>query len=199
MDRTQAKALLGENATEEQITSLLNAYHAKVKEATDLSVKLQAENAELKEKNVQLSDYEKQINELKKSQMTETEKIEAQKKELSAQLANAKILTNTIKAKSVLIGAGISEERADILVKSIVKEDEASTLSSASEFVNEFNSIKEMTKKQVTEAMANLDVKPNGSNVPPNSDTMTWEKFQRMSVADQSKFAEEHPDEFANL
>lgn len=199
MDREMAKKLLGENATEEQVTEFLNQYHAKVKETVDMNAKLQQEVTSLKEMNTKLSSYEQQIKDIEAAKMTEAEKIAQREKELAEKERNVSLLQNSIKAKSVLLNAGVSAEKAEELVKSIVKEDETSTLSSAELLANEFKSLKELTEKQVKEQLANVNVKPNGSNVPPTSDAMTFEKFASMSLDEQNKFAEEHPDEFNNL
>ena len=86
MSRDDAKKILGEGATEEQITNLLNNYHvqesAKAKE-------LQEENARLKAENSKYGDYDnikKQLDDINKANMSEQEKLDAQKKEIEKNL-----------------------------------------------------------------------------------------------------------------
>jgi len=133
--------------------------------------------------------------------MTEQEKLVAQQKVLEKQMQDYKKLTNSVKAKSVLVGAGISEENANNLVSKFVKEDEQATLDLANAFVSEFNSIKELTEKKVKDDLASIDVTPKGGNVNSKAEdsTMTWDKFQNLSPEEQNKFQSEHPDEFESL
>ena len=133
--------------------------------------------------------------------MTEQEKLIAQQKIVEKQMQDYKKLTNSVKAKSVLVGAGISEENANNLVSKFVKEDEQATLDLANAFVSEFNSIKELTEKKVKDDLASIDVTPKGGNVNSKAEdsTMTWDKFQNLSPEEQNKFQSEHPDEFESL
>ena len=131
--------------------------------------------------------------------MTQEQLLEQKQKDLEAKISSANKLANSIKAKSILIGAGISSERADVLVNKFVREDEQATLDLANDFVTELNSIKETTAKQVKDELSNIDVTPKGGNVNPKAETMTLDKFYSMSAEEQNLFIEEHPDEFANL
>lgn len=202
MNREKAKEILGENATEEQVTALLNSIHTEL-EAKDTQIKeLNTQLTNSTNKIGELTGYEAELKKIKESQMSEQEKFEQQKAELQAKLSATSKLANSIKAKSILIGAGISSERADSLVNKFVKEDEQATLDLANEFVEEINAVKELTTKQVKDNLSKLDVTPSGSNVQPSKtggDTMTMEKFSSLSAVEQNKFVEEHPDEFAKL
>lgn len=201
MTREEAKKLLGENATEEQVTNLLNTIHteisAKDNEIKSLNEKITNGKSELE--RLRASDLE--LQKIKESQMTEQEKAKALQEQLNAKMSEYQRLTNSAKAKSILVGAGISSERADSLVSKFVRDDEAATLDLANDFVSEFNAVKELTEKKVKDEMANIDPTPAGSNVNPkaNDNVMTFEKFSNLSAEEQDKFATEHPDEFANL
>lgn len=199
MTREDAKKLLGENATDEQVTALLNSVHtelsAKDTQINDLQTKLTNSTNRVTE----LTGYEAELKQLKESQMTQEQLLEQKQKDLEAKISSANKLANSIKAKSILIGAGISSERADVLVNKFVREDEQATLDLANDFVTELNSVKEMTAKQVKDELSNIDVTPKGGNVNPKAETMTLDKFYSMSAEEQNLFIEEHPDEFANL
>lgn len=202
MTRETAKKLLGENATDEQVTALLNSVHTEL-DAKDSQIKeLTTQLSNSTSKIGELTGYEAELKKIKESQMSEQEKFEQQKAELQAKLSATNKLSNSIKAKSVLINAGIPSKRAETLVNKFVKDDEQETLDLANEFVNEINSVKELTAKQVKDDLSKLDVTPSGSNVQPSKaggDVMTMEKFNALSAVEQNKFVEEHPDEFANL
>lgn len=201
MNRDEARKLLGENATEEQVTNLLNTIHteisAKDNEIKSLNEKITNGKSELE--RLRASDLE--LQKIKESQMTEQEKAKALQEQLNAKMSEYQRLTNSAKAKAILVGAGISSERADSLVSKFVRDDEAATLDLANDFVSEFNAVKELTEKKVKDEMANIDPTPAGSNVNPkaNDNVMTFEKFSNLSAEEQDKFATEHPDEFANL
>jgi len=201
MTREDARKILGEGATEEQVTTLLNTIHNEVAEK-DNQIKFLNETITKNQGEInrlKLSDDE--LQKIKQSQMTEQEKFEQQQKALEEQMKNYKKLANSVKAKSVLIGAGISEENANNLVSKFVKEDEQATLDLANAFVTEFNSIKESTEKKIKDDFANIDVTPSGSNVNAKAkeNIMTWEKFQTLSSEEQNKFQSEHPEEFESL
>lgn len=202
MKREEAKKLLGENATDEQVTALLNSVHTEL-EAKDSQIqKLTTELSNSTTKIGELTGYEAELKKIKESQMSEQEKFEQQKAELQAKISATNKLSNSIKAKSILLNAGISSERAEALVNKFVKDDETETLDLANEFVNEINQVKELTAKQVKDDLSKLDVTPSGSNVQPTktgNDIMTMEKFNSLSAVEQNKFVEEHPDEFAKL
>lgn len=201
MNRDEARKLLGESATEEQVTNLLNTIHteisAKDNEIKSLNEKITNGKSELE--RLRASDLE--LQKIKESQMTEQEKAKALQEQLNAKMSEYQRLTNSAKAKAILVGAGISSERADSLVSKFVRDDEAATLDLANDFVSEFNAVKELTEKKVKDEMANIDPTPAGSNVNPkaNDNIMTFEKFSNLSAEEQDKFATEHPDEFANL
>lgn len=191
MTREKMKEILGEGATEEQVSAILNAFHsdidAKEKEISSLNSKLQKQN--------DYDDIKKQLDEINKANMSEQEKLEEQKKEIAKNLKESKIIVNTAKAKEILAGLSLSDD----VINSLVREDEETTITNATNLKAQFESLKSETDKKVREELANIDLKPSISNVPQDGGAMTWDKFEGMSMEEQNKFAEEHPDEFANL
>lgn len=195
MNRDEAKKILGENATEEQITNLLNNYHvqesAKVKE-------LESKVNNLTQENSKYSDYEeikKQLDDINKANMSEQEKLEQQKKEIETNLKNSRIIVNTAKAKEILAGLDLDDD----IVSLVVSDDEAKTISSANKLKAKFDSQKEMVTKATTESLTKIDLTPTMSNVNQNDGAMTLEKFGDLSAEEQAKFISEHPQEFQNL
>lgn len=192
MTRDEVKKILGEGATEEQITNYLDGYHTIEKE----------KNKEISELKAQLSkfndydDIKKKLDDIEKANMSEQEKLEEQKKEIEKNLRDSKIIVNKAKAKQILAGLDISDD----IINSLVVEDEAQTTQNATNLASQINTIKEAVVKQTKEELNALDVKPNISNVDPNKDnTMTWDKFTKLSQEEQNKFQTEHPDEFKKL
>lgn len=191
MTRDNVKEILGEGATDEQISSILNAFHsdldAKEKEISSLNSKLKSQ-----------SDYDtikSELEQIHKDNMSEQEKLEEQKKEIEKNLRESKIIVNTAKAKEILAGLPLTDE----IINSLVRDDEEATITNATNLKTQLESLKSETDKKVREELANADLKPNISNVPQDGGAMTWEKFESLSLEEQNKFAEENPDEFNNL
>ena len=194
MNREEARKILGEEATEEQITNLLNNYHvqdsAKVKELEEKINSLTA----TANKYSDYDDIKKQLDDINKANMSEQEKLEAQKKEIETNLKQSRIIVNTAKAKEILAGLDLDDD----LISLVVSDDANKTIASANKLKEKFDSQKENVAKATKESLASLDLTPSISNV--NQDEgMTFEKFSNMSAEEQDKWANEHPEEFNNL
>ena len=100
-----------------------------------------------------------------------------------------------LSTKEILAGIPLTDE----IINSLVRDDEQATITNATNLKAQIESLKTETDKKVREELANIDLKPSISNVPQDGGAMTWEKFEGMTIDEQNKFAEEHPDEFANL
>ena len=196
MNRDEAKKILGENATEEQITNFLNNYHlnenAKIKEMQDQLNALKSENSKY-------SDYEAiktKLNEIEQANMTEQQKLEQMKKETESNLRQSRIIVNTAKAKEILAGENIDEK----LIDSLVDDNLENTIAKATMFKQTLTNLKDSVAKQTKESLVNANLKPTIPNVNPNQDdVMTLEKFGKLSAEEQDKFITEHPEEFEKL
>ena len=196
MNREEARKILGEGATEEQITNLLNSWHiqesAKVKE-------LEAQVNNLAETNSKYSDYDEiknKLEEINKANMTEQEKLEEMKRETENNLKNSRIIVNTAKAKEILTGLDLDDD----LISLVVSDNADKTIANANKLKAKFDSQKDIVAKQTKETLINVDLKPTVSNVNQNDDgVMTFEKFGELSAAEQEQWINEHPNEFENL
>lgn len=191
MTRDEIRKILGENATEEQITNTLNAIHN-----NENNLKKQVQD--LQSNLDKYSDYDSiktQLDEINKAKMTEQEKLEAEKKEVAKQLHEAKILTNKAKVKEILATRDFDDE----IIDSIVSEDIDSSISKAQKLANKYDSIIAETKKKTEEDIANMNVKPNLPTSNPNDSSMTFEKFSKLSAKEQNEWMEQHPTEFESL
>ena len=196
MNREKAREILGEGATEEQITNLLNSWHiqesAKVKE-------LESQVNNLTEQNNKYSDYDsikQQLDEINKANMTEQEKLEQMKREAEANLKNSRIIVNTAKAKEILTGLDLDDD----LISLVVSDNADKTIANANKLKAKFDSQKDIVAKQTKETLINVDLKPTVSNVNQNDDgIMTFAKFGALSATEQEQWINEHPNEFENL
>lgn len=196
MNRDEAKKILGENATEEQITNFLNNYHlnenAKVKE-------LQEQLNALKDENSKYSDYDAiktKLTEIEQANMTEQQKIEQLRKEAEADRREARLIVSRSKAKEILAGENVNEK----LIERLVEDNLDNTIANATMFKEALTNLKDSVAKQTKESLVNADLKPSITNVNPNQDdVMTLEKFGKLSAEEQNKFINEHPEEFEKL
>lgn len=195
MNRDEAKKILGENATEEQITNFLNNYHlnenAKVKELQDQLNALKTENSKY-------SDYDTiktKLNQIEQANMTEQQKLEQMKKETENNLRESRIIVNTAKAKEILAGENIDEK----LIASLVDDNLENTIAKATMFKQTLTNLKDSVAKQTKESLVNADLKPTIPNVNPNEDVMTLDKFGNMSAEEQNKWLQENPNGLENL
>lgn len=195
MTRDEARKILGEDATEEQITNLLNNYHiqesSKVKE-------LEKQINSLNEQNSKYSDYDEiksKLDEINKANMSEQEKLEAQKKEIETNLKNSRIIVNTAKAKEILAGLDLDDD----IISLVVSDDEAKTISSANKLKAKFDMQKENVAKQTKESLANVDLTPTITNVNQNENIMSFDKFNNLSADEQNKWLEENPNGLETL
>ena len=195
MNREKAREILGENATEEQITNLLNQWHIdESNKVKDLESKVN----NLTEQNSKYSDYDsikQQLDDINKANMTEQEKLEQMKKETEQNLKNSRIIVNTAKAKDILVGLDLDDD----IINMLVSDDETKTISNANKLKAKFESQKETIAKETKESLVTMNVQPSISNIPQQSDVMTMDKFMDMSAEEQNKFIQEHPEEYNNL
>ena len=196
MSKKKKKKILGEDATEQQITNFLNVIHLNNSKMEELRVENEANKIAREEASRKAKEYEEQLATIEKEKMSDVEKLELAKKEAEENLANSRRILSKAKAQEILSTVGITDED---IIKTVVSEDLDSTVANAQILANKFKFIQDETVKKTKEELANIDVKPNPTNVPQNDNQMTWEKFTALSVEEQSKFEQEHPDEFAKL
>ena len=194
MDREKAREILGEGATEEQITNLLNNYHleesAKVKD-------LQNQINTLAQTNSQHSDYDaikKELDDIKKANMTEQEKFEAMKKATEENFRVSKMAVARAKAKEILAGENLTDDD----IEDLVSDDLEKTIAKATRWKNNINNIKTNIEQITTEKLTKVDLKPTMPNVNLN-ETMTFEKFSNLSAEEQNKWLEQNPNGLETL
>ena len=190
MDREKAREILGEGATEEQITNLLNNYHleesAKVKD-------LQNQINTLAQTNSQYSDYDaikKELDDIKKANMTEQEKLEAKIKATEENYRISKMAVARAKAKEILAGENLTDDD----IEDLVSDDLEKTIAKATRWKNNINNIKTNVEQITTEKLTKVDLKPTMPNVNQADAIMTFEKFSNLSAEEQSKWLEQNPN-----
>lgn len=199
MTREEAKAFLGEGATDEKVTALLNQFHKEQKGLQDEIAGLKTQVTNLTDDNTNLKTFKSELDQIKKANMSEKELLEAERKALAAERKATAIERNSAKAKTILANIGMDEASIDAMIKTFVSDNEESTIASATLFANSFRGVQESTAKKTKEDLASVNIKPTPTNVAQTTEAMTREKFMKLSQADQNKFIKENPEEFYKL
>ena len=195
MTRDEVIKILGENATDEQINGILDKFHEKDNDARANATALAKAQADLAKTKADLNTAQSQLDQINKNNMTEQEKMEALKKESEKYLSDSKKVYAKAKATEILASVGITDEK---LINSLVSDNVELTETNANIYVENIKSIRDSVEKQTREKLSAADLKPNPSNSSSN-DGMTWDKFTTLSEEEQSRFEQEHPEEFAKL
>ena len=198
MTREEAKKILGENATDEQITSMLNAFHTQKAELDKANNEMIKYKNDLEEVQKQNNSYKDELDKINTANLTKEEQLAKREEALIKREEETNLINNRAKVKEKLASLNLDSDTLNSLVETITTGDEAKSLSSADIYVATFNSMKESTIKSTKEDLINASVKPVASN-NPDKDVMTWDKFRNLSQEEKTKFQTEHPQEFANL
>lgn len=198
MKREEVKQILGEGATEEQISAVLNMYHSQKTELDKANSEISKYKNSYEEAVKESNSYKSELDKINEANLTKEEQLAKREKEIAEKEKQTNLIHNKAMVKEKLAGLNLDAETLNSLVDTIATSDMEKSLSSADVYVNTFNSMKESTIKSTKEELITLDVKPPASN-NPNNDAMTWDKFRTLSVEEQNKFQQEHPEEFKNL
>lgn len=192
MNREEIKKILGENASEEMVSNLLNSFHNAEKDNSEKITQLQNQlnsYSDYEEMKTKVSQYENE-------KLTETEKIQKMRAEAEENLRYSRITKNKAKVMTILSSLEIDED----IIDSIVSEDETKSINNANKILNRINTIKENVKQQTEANLVNLDLTPTPSNINPNDkDIMTSEKFNKMSMLEQKQWKDSNPEMYSEL
>lgn len=188
--------LLAKGYTEEQVSELLDMFHKNSANLTKQNENLASELAVANNKIAGLTEKEQELNSIKQAQLSDADKIALDKEQAAKNLSESKKILNEAKARVILAEIG---GVSDSVLKSLITEDEATTIQNANDLLNQFKTFREQTVNKTKEELSSIDIKPAPSNTNLDANTMDWEKFSALSDEDQIKFQEEHPDEFAKL
>ena len=186
--------LLEKGFTEEQVTEILNTFHSKNNDMKKQIESLNSQVESLKNVEGEKAELQKKLDAINEANLTEQERLEKEKQEIEKNLAESRVIKNTAKAKDILAGLDIDDD----LISTLVSEDETKTINNANLLKAKLETVKNVAITSTKEQLANLDVKPTPSNTTQDG-VMTWDAYTKLSQEEQSKFQQEHPDEFAKL
>ena len=164
------------------------------------------------ENDTKYSDYDnikKELDDLKKSNMSKEELLAAKQKELDEQIEltkqqQTKLLKqqNSLEAKSILISAGITDsEQLNEILESISTDNKDLTIKNANNIANSIKSIKDTTEKAIKEQLMKGEPSPNSDGKKnDNGDiSMTKDKFNGLSYTEQKKWKDENLEEYHKM
>lgn len=188
MTRDNAREILGEGASEEQITNFLNKVHQLEKNKNDEIARLQAENDKYKD----YDELKTKLSDIEKANLTREEQIALMESTAKENLAKSNKILNTTKAKEILAGLDLDDDTVAMLVT----EDEATTIANANRLKAKFDLLKDNVEKQTKETLMNTNLKPSMSNVEQSEGIMTKEKFDKMTFAEQKAWKDNNLDKY---
>ena len=174
-----------EGMTIEEIEAAL----AGIELPTDNSAEVERLKNALSKSNSEAADYKKQLREKMSAEelkaKEDAEKWEEIVKERDALLREKNVATHKAKYLSLGYDEKLANETAEAMVNGEVDKV----------FANQKKHLEAMEKKIRADVLKETP-KPEGGN---GSDTMTKEKFSKMSTAEQYKFSVDHPEEYKTL
>lgn len=161
------------DATDEQITAILNMHNSEVQKQKD-------KVAENKTELDRLKGVEKELEDLKGQNLTAEQKLEAELKKTAEERAKYTKLTNRVEVEKILVQAGLTEEDYKDFIDGLVTEDlEASKKMATTISTTLKNKMDKAGKDKEAELLDNLDDKGGKDK---DADTKT----------EAEKFAEAH-------
>ena len=156
MTREDVKTKFPE-ATEEQITFLINLHHAGV-DSVKASLKPPVDEAELKRLQDAAAEYEK----LQSEGLTDTEKFNKMVAEAEKMKADYAKKSNRLEAEKVLLAAGVKLEENESLIEGIISEDLEKTTTLASSLAKLLADQKEAVEKATKQKLMDETPTPGG-------------------------------------
>lgn len=172
--------------TPEQKIAAIEAYEfddnaAELERYKNAASKANSEAAEWKRKhNALLSEDERKAQE-------HTEELDTLRKQV-AEMQQEKIVTGN---KAQLIALGYDEDLAAETAKAMAEGDTAKVFANQRKFLDKHD-------KAYKASLMGQGSKPAGGG-SDSGETMTLEKFHKLSPADRFKYSTEHPEEYKNL
>ena len=185
MNRDEVKQVLGENASDEVVTNLLNLFHNAGK----------SKDEEITRLNNQMSDYgelKNKVDQMENEKLTQQQRIDKMEKEAEENLRASKLTRNKADVMTVLAGLDIDED----IINQIVCEDNQKSLDLANKLLNKFNLTKENVEKKVKEDLMNTNINPSLPTTKQDDDVMTLDKFKKLSFAEAKKWKDNNLDKY---
>jgi len=177
---------------EETITNILNSHHGSEAELKKAREELAKAKAITEEAEKTAKEVTEQLNEINKSKLSDEEQIAADKAAAAKELADARKIKAEAQVRNVLAGLEIP----DSIIQTMVSDDVEKSAQSANDYKTYIESVKENTTKATKESLANIDVKPDPTNIVQTNEAMTKEAFAKLTMAEKKKFKDENLEQY---
>lgn len=155
----------------------------------DNSAELERLRNALSKSNSEAADYKKQLREKMTAEEAKAKEDSDKFKELQGKYDALLKESEISKNKARLLALGYEDKLASETAEAIVNGETEKV------FANQKKHL-ESVEKKIREEVLTSTPRPTGGN---GSDTMTLEKFRKMPMNEQVKFANEHPEEYNKL
>ena len=156
---------------------------------TDNSAEVERLKNALSKSNSEAADFKKQLREKMSADeikaKEDSDKYEELQSKYDALLKESEVTKN----KARLLALGYEDKLATETAEAIVSGDTDKV------FANQKKHL-DTVEKKIREEVLTSTPRPTGGN---GSETMTLEKFKKMSIEEQFKFSKEHPEEYKML
>lgn len=185
MTREQIREQFPE-ATEEQITALLNINGADVTAAKKNNV----DPKELK----RLQGIETEYNKLKDADLTDAEKIQKALKDAEASKLDFTKKSNKLDVEKILVAAGLTEEDYKDLIDTLVSDDAEKSKAAATAFAGLVSKQKEAAVQKTKEELMDGTKTPGGEDNKEDEKTDDVKNIENMSFGGIDKDAQSARD-----
>ena len=142
--------------------------------------------------NSEAADFKKQLRQVQEKAKEGTNESEQQLKELQAQIENLTRSKTISEYTAQFTALGYSAELSADTAKAIVDGDMDTVFANQKSFLDDHD---KALKAQILASTPKPDKGGTGNGAP----AMTKEKFKNMNLAERSKYAAEHPEEYQKL
>lgn len=193
------ESLLEKGIAPELVDEILAMHGANV---ASLKAKVNEQDEQIKSySNLQnqKSQLEKRVKELEGSNLTQEQKLAQREQEIEAKGKEYDKLINTVKAKNVLLEAGIPTEKLDAILGNIVSDNEETTLAGVNSIVELYKDTVDSTSKKVKDEFLKNNPKPPASNGTGEEGEISKEDFQKMNYNQQMDLYNTNPELYNKL
>ena len=145
----------------------------------------------------ELARVKKELGELKNNNLTGEEKVNAAIAAADARANEYSVKLNRLEVEKLFIADGLTEAEYADLIEDIVSEDAEKTMKLAKSLLTVVKGQKSAAEKAVRAELLKKTPKPPAGD--PGNESMTMEKFRKLSPKERLDFSVSNPEEYKKL
>lgn len=186
--REQVRSILGDAATDEAVSAILNAHSADI---GGYKGRVDDLKAQLRDANAELGDARARLDEASKANMTAEEQLQTALAEADKVRAEFMRKTARLDAEQVFVEAGLSKDDYADVLDGIVTEDAKATVKVARSMAKLVASRVQATEEATRREVLGTTPRPDGND---GDKPVTKADFDAMTFSEQMAFKAENPD-----